>query len=354
MNSTNSSFTSANEIFNTIYTDKSMLVQLLLFYFYLYKSSYIVSNSKEICDFIIRWESTHACICTDISCDKISITGNLDGTFKLPNSSAVILNNYYTEVNGGVSDNIIDNNSIFKLLTYATNVYSDILLKINYYLKNLDYCEKDYMNINNIPNVYNIYNNFYKNELETLTYKDAPLCFDYIPILDSLTSYLFDFNKTYKTNFPDRYFIKNIILKEGINAIIVYTNVSNWNEPQTVINYYYYYITIYSPIPIQIFNINDSFPTSETLYTNIVDFVYEFNTEYILYYNIKEYILINNYENGGFYPKGGIKNNSQNIGYLYMFDSNVNTYIYETLESYAPYNPLTESNGKGVALSIKL
>ena len=325
-----------------------MLMQLLLFYKYLYQSSSYIVNSKEICNFIIRWESTHACICNDMSCNKITITGNLDGTYNFPNNSAVLLGKYYIKTQGS-SDNFV-NNSIFKILDYVLIVYNDIILKINYYLKNLYYCEKDYMNLNNIPKVYNIYNNFYKNELETLTYKQNNACFDFIPVYDTLTIYLNSFNNIYKITYPDRYFLKNIILKENINAITVYTNISNWNNSQTVIYYYYYYITIYSPTPFLILNINNMFPTSSTTYTIVTDFVNDFNKEYSLYSGLKNYTLMNNYRNGGFYPKGGTEYNSQNIGYLYNFDDK--TYIYETLETYSPYDPLTESNGKGVALLI--
>lgn len=346
--STNSSFTNADDIFKFVYTQDSMLSQLLLFYKYLYGSISYIMISKEICDFILRWESTHACICSDLGCNKIIITGNLDGTYSLPNNTASILNFYYIKAKTS-STQIIDN-SIFRILDYALQVYNDIILKINYYLKNLDYCEKDYMNINNIPKVYDIYNNFYKNQLETLTHREKTLCFDYRPVYNNLNIYLYNFNNTYKKNFANRYFLKNIILKENINVIIVYTNVSNWNNSYTDIYYYYYYITIFSPTPYPIFNINNTFSTSSKTYTNVIDFVNEFNTEYSLYTGITNYSLINNYKDGGFYPKGGTENNSQNIGYLYNFNKD---FIYETLESYSPYNPLTESDGKGVALLIK-
>jgi hypothetical protein len=348
LKSTNSSFSTASEIFNTIYTEKSMLVQLLSFYIYLYEANTYVIDNKSKNDFIIRWESTHSCVCSDLGCSKLIITGVLKGTFNFPNNSAALLNQFYIRIQGTKND-IIDN-SIFRILEYALNVYNDVLLKINYYLKNTDYCDKDYMNINNIPKVNYIYNNFYNNELKTLTYVEDPLCFDYIPIYNNLTIYLYNFNNTYKITYPDRFFLKNIILEENIRAITVYTNVSNWNNTQTEIYYYYYYITIYSPTPYEIFNINSKFPTSSTTYTDVLTFVNAFNADYSSSSGIKNYTFINKYVNGGFYPKGGTVNNTQNIGYFYRFGTSI--YIYETLESYSPYNPLTESDGEGVALLI--
>lgn len=350
LKSTSSSFSTASQIFNTIYTDKSMLVQLLAFYLYLYNSTDIVINTKINNDFIIRWESTHACVCSDLGCNKLIITGLLKGTFNFPNNSALLLNQFYIRVQDDRSE-ILDN-SIFRIIQYAVNVYNDVLLKINYYLKNADYCDKDYMNINNISKVNYIYDNFYNNQLKTLTYMEDNLCFDFKPLYNNLTIYLYNFNNTYKKTYPDRYFLKNIILEENTRAITVYTNVSNWNNIQTEIYYYYYYITIYSPIPYQIFNINADFLTSSITYTTVLDFVNAFNTKYSSYSGITNYTLINNYINGGFYPKGGTVNNTQNIGYFYRFDTKI--YIYETLESYSipPYNPLTESNGRGVALLI--
>lgn len=352
LNTTNSSFTDPVVIFNNIYTEKSMLRQLILFYRYLYAASFYISNSEVTCDFIIKWESTHSCICNNnTSCDKIVITGNLDGTFNFPINSALLLNKYYTKTDN--KSNEYTNNSIFKILNYASNVYNDILLKINYYISNLDYCEQDYMNENNISKVTNIYNNFYKNQLETLTFAENSLCYDFIPIRNNLDFYLLSFNNTYKKTYPNRYFLKNIILKEDVNAITVYTNIRNWNNTLTEINYYYYYITIYSPTPYMIENINSDFPTSTSTYTNVIDFVNEFNIEYSIYSGIKNYTLINTYKNGGFYPKGGTEENSQNVGYLYNFKKSTdNSYIYETLESYSPYNPSIESNGKGVSLLI--
>ena len=214
------------------------------------------------------------------------------------------------------------------------------------------YCRKDYMNVDILPSLFDMYSNFYANQIKTIN-KNIPITYPYdvIAVTGNIYNYLDQYYIIYTKTYSKRYLVKNIILDEE-SAITVYSNVNNWSIPQIEITYYYYYININNPSAIQMYNQNILLPSSNTIYTSVDDFINVFNTEYYIYINAVNITYLKEYNSGGLYPQGGTIDNSQNIGKVYNYiNEDANTYfLYETLESYAPYDPETESGGKGVGL----
>ena len=351
INSTYGSYTLSKEIFYNIYGNGSLLNQLLSLNVYVNNSINVSTKGITINDFTVLWDFTKGCINNSNNINNTYITGNFDYNYKITSldSQYMFKIKNYLQRN---SNSIIKNN-IFIILKYAEDVAQDIILKIKYYLTDGIYCDKEYMDLKNIPNLVNYYKNFYKNQNETIS-KALPIVsiYDVNPIIININTYLIDYNKIYIKTYPSRYLLKNILL-DNDSAITIYTNVYDWTITHSIINYYYYYINISSPSAIELTNINNNFVTSNNTYTDVNIFITEFNEEYSNSIDSSVNILNNTYNNEGFYPQGGTSSESVD-GYLYNFIDiygNVNL-VFETLQSYSPYDPTSENNGKGVALVI--
>lgn len=351
-NSTYGSYTLTQTIFNDIYGQGSLLTELLSLNNYINNSINIATNNLSINDYTVLWDFTRGCINNSNDINNTYITGNFNYNYKITSLDSKYMYKIKDYIQRYSNSNIINNN-IFTILKYAQDVTQDIMLKIKYYLTDGIYCDQDYMDIKNIPNLVNLYKNFYNNQNETIS-KALPnvSVYDVNPIIININTYLVDYNKIYIKTYPLRYLLKNILL-DNDSAITIYTNVSDWTIAQSTINYYYYYINISSPSAIELTNINNNFTTSNYLYTDVNIFMTEFNEEYSNSIESSVNILNNTYNNEGLYPQGGTA--LENVdGYLYNFiDIYGNTnLVFETLQSYSPYDPSSENNGKGVALVI--
>ena len=355
-NQTYGSYTSAVDIFNFIYGVDSMLSQIVAFSNFLQVSSNANSLSLIVCSHRVLWDFTTECLNNNLNIEFTYITGNNNYDYQLTTTSAL---NIYNLKNILEELSIYDSNyltfienSIYGILKYASQVYEDVILEIQSYMLSKKYCRKDYMNVDILPSLFDMYSNFYANQIKTIN-KNIPITYPYdvIAVTGNIYNYLDQYYIIYTKTYSKRYLVKNIILDEE-SAITVYSNVNNWSIPQIEITYYYYYININNPSAIQMYNQNILLPSSNTIYTSVDDFINVFNTEYYIYINAVNITYLKEYNSGGLYPQGGTIDNSQNIGKVYNYiNEDANTYfLYETLESYAPYDPETESGGKGVGL----
>lgn len=364
-NTTYASYTLPLNIYSNIYGGNSMLTQLMNWNKYLNKSTSIETNGLTVQDFTILWDFTIGCTCftTDII-NNTYIGGNFKYDTQISNITAAYINristflqeNKFQEFSTNLVTKLLIYNSFSTILTFAKEVFEDIYMQIQYFIKGDYYCKKDYMNLSILPELNTLYNNFYNNQLKTI---DKELSNNYInntiPTTISLTNYFNKFNTYYLSTYTTRYLVKNIILNglSGNDSIAVYSNVKDWSIASVIVTYYYYYINKTYPSAVELTNKNTVLPSSSSTYTSVTTFTTVFNNEYKTYSGSSSYKLINSYTSGGLYPKGGTTTNSENIGYKYNFLNSKNKIIYsvyETLESYGPYNPATEISGKGVGL----
>jgi len=163
-NTTSSSYTAEYEIFKIIYDKNSLINQLILFNKYINKSNYSVSNNKLISNFKILWDYTSSCITYTNSIDDSYIIGNNNKTDDVSEVTAKNLFDIKSIINNS-GNNTKFFITIYNILSYAEEVYEDILTEIGYFMTSKEYCKKSYMNYNNIPELTSIYNNFYKNQV---------------------------------------------------------------------------------------------------------------------------------------------------------------------------------------------
>lgn len=364
-NTTYGSYSLPPSIYSQIYLKSSMLTQLMAWNRFIGESSTINTNGLTVEDYTVFWEFTTKCTCftSDIINDTY-LEGNFNYNYKVSNSAAVYINRVsnflkqagFLEYSTSAATKLIIYNSFSTISIIAKEVYQDIIMQIQYYIKNEYYCKKDYMNISIIPELNTLYNNFYNNQIKAY-YNSLPNTDinDTIPTTISLTNYFNKFNTYYLTTYTTRYLVKNIILNglSGNDSIAVYSNVKNWSIASVVVIYYYYYINKTYPSAVELTNKNSILPSGASTYTSVTAFTTVFNNEFKTYSGSSTYKLVSTYTSEGLYPKGGTTTDSQNIGYTYNFLNSKNKIVYsvyETLESYAPYDPATEINAKGVGL----
>lgn len=362
-NTTYSSYTLAISIYNELYKD-SMLTNLINFSSFITNTPSVITQNLVVNDFNISWDFTNYCTCysTDVL-NNTYISGNFKYNAKVTSVDAFNIYNIgfiYEQALLYNNDQLdtelfLVENYIFPILKYANYVYQDILLQIQYFISGSFYCRKKYMNVENIPNLLSLYNKFYLNQIRSIEKELPSISINDVKSLKiSIVDYLANFNLIYLTEFPNIYFIKNILLNgnTGDDAISVYSNIKDWTIPNINIIYYYYYVNVTYPSAVSLNNINTILPSGSIKYTNVVDFISTFNKEFSVYSKSNSCTLVNNY-NQGLYPSGGTLKNPENIGYVYSFNnSNILQYlVYETIESYSPYDPSTEADGVGVALA---
>jgi len=349
-NETYSSYSKSTTLFGLLYSDNSMLVQLLSLYNFINKSNNFTKNSLIGCNFKIKWDCTLSCNCYN---NDTYIVGNKDNSLILNYiDGSTLYNLYYNTYNIEIlneynnDDSNINNVNILTILKYAVDVYQQILIQIEYYLESKTYCLLDYMLSSNVPILFSLYNNYYNNQLKTnskeLTNSNIN---SVVPIKISIESYVNSFITIYFKTYPSNYLLKTVYLNNLYALVFISTN----NNSSTIVisDYIYYFISINYPSPIQIYN----GWTSTTYYNNIDNFVNDFLIYYENYLGSSNTVLEDNYVDGGLYPNLGETSDSENIGYLYFFYNSDNILIgvaYLALETDSTVTPL----GYGLALDF--
>jgi hypothetical protein len=268
-NTTYGSFTTSAEIFNNLYSSDSLLVQLLQFNHYINYSTSAHNDEKTIANYIIPWNYVDYCIC---------YTGYLNDTYIISNDNSTInedlgynLNNIrYSSVNTILSNfsintnnviTIAPSNSIFRVINYAVQVYEDVLMQIQYYMGNINYCKKDYMLKSNIPYLLELYKNYYNNSLYVGN-KSIPVATikDISANTISIVTYLDNFRKVFLKNQPYNgytYTQYNEVVISDIEGVDLF-----WTSSYS--SYSFWYININNPSAIELFNSSSSQTASST------------------------------------------------------------------------------------------
>ena len=366
-NTTYGSYTPVINIYNQIYSTKSMLSQLISFNNYLESSNSADDSSEIINSFTIIWDYTETCITYTNSVLDTFIEGNNKHNLVLNSSYANLIYTFKNIINNKIINidnydifilNLFYKNNLFIVLKYTLEVFQDILLQIQYYIQGIYYCEKEYMKISNIPTLINLYKKFYENQIYTNS-KAIPKTsiINIVPKTTNIQYYINQFTIIYYESVDNQYETKQILLNgmDGADALLVFSNVPNsdWSYPQAIINFTYYYINIGNPSAIRLYNIN---PNTTITFTNVMDYIFYFNNENP--YNTYIAKQIESISYGGIYPEGGTAISSQNIGYKYSYstsDQQLKYLIYHTLESHTPYDPslwTTLNPETGIGLSL--
>jgi hypothetical protein len=354
----------------------------LTFSNYLNKSNNAVNNNININTFYVPWDFTYKCLCYEGILNDTYIAGNNYYDYNITNSYAnliyVINNlNYNIENLDIILYDLFIKNNLNTLLKYVKDVFEDILMQLQYYIKGKYYCEKDYMSISNIPNLLNLYKKFYNNQIAT--YKRSLKSTSIVNIMPktiNIIDYSIDFDTVY-TLESGYYYIKFFLLNgvNGPDSIMIFSDIKNWKVSTTIgIVYFYFYLNVNYPSGVQLSNIwLDSF-TPYKKYAYLDDFVTDFNLYFESYkgtgidYTIESVKHLNwgNYPSGGAFSYSLDYPNNQNICYINSYYYKVinqnkltlNYIIYLSLQTYSPYtyntttNSSEETSGYGVALII--
>lgn len=347
-NNTDGSHSSPNELFNQIYSNNSLLVQLLKFNNYIIESNNKVTLNEVFGNFLILWDYTGYCISYT---EYISDTYIVSDTNKNNIITQPMGNNLYLIKNGllkrftnselEVFKNI---KTIYTVLDYALDVYQDVLLELQYFINDLDYCPQSYMNIENISPMLEMYNIYYKNE-EYVKSKNLTknLSNNIKASVIDINDYISKFESIYAETYPNVYLLKRVILNDT-SGLVFYSEVESTSTNIVSANYIYYYINIFDPSPIQVKNIwvfNKNYSVSG-INAFIKDFIYGLTYNSVVW---KGYLITSGassfravpYKGGGLYPDQGQDYNSvNNIGYLYRFinsNKSFNSSVYLTLQT---------------------
>jgi hypothetical protein len=365
-NTTYSSFTQYIILFNILYSDRSILYQLINFNNYLNKCANAVNGSEIINSFTIIWDFTTTCLCYSLNISDTYIEGNQYGNTNVSNSYGDLIYNVKNKFNNNniittsVPSSVIENlskNNFFIVLKYALEVFQDILLKIQYYIQNIEYCEKDYMNKNNLPILLSMYKNYYNNQVYTNS-KAIPKTsiINIVPQTISIQSYVQQFINVYNSsvtiNNEQIFFYQKTVYLNGLNgvdAFVFYANFYSWETIPDLLIYKYFYINIGNPSAIEILNTNPYGGKS----SSVQNYAQTASTSQSLRnYNNSP---VNSYPDGGLYPQGGTSSSADDIGYVYSYttktDNQLKYLIYYTLQSYyKPPDGTKEIDGYGVSL----
>ena len=164
-------YTQAVTIFNYIYSQDSLIKQLVNFNLVLANASYNYNNSLVGPNFYIPWTFFVYCKCVN---DKIDVTlKNTKNNKMLTQLDLIYLNSiknnknvykyYYNIPFVTPTENVVISNDIFVILNIALSVYEDILIQIEYFLQSKVYCPQKYMFPGNIPKLQKLYSNYVRN-----------------------------------------------------------------------------------------------------------------------------------------------------------------------------------------------
>ena len=365
---TNSWFTPSPDIVVNTYGKNSLLIELLRLNSYMTDCYNANTNNTLINNYIIDWDYTKSCVKYSVLQQaKIYTIGNFskneiilsqeDGgnLYAMRNSILYLYKTDSTNTNGVI---VLQKYSIFTVLEYASEVYEDICQEIKFFFENKIYCKKSYMYTYNIPVLLKIYKNYYNNQIYTisksLTSSDP---FTVIPTVISIESYVNQFISIYSSTYPSRYLIKLLYLNSGIDAIVIYNTLGpNWNTVpvNTNIKYWYYYINIGNPSPVELLTINNP---NAYLYSSLDAFTSAYNSSYSeeYSYTISKQIEYINY---GLYSNAGDISSGINVNAIIFFfvdSSNIlQSILFETIQSQKTVSPQGSTdygqNANGIVL----
>lgn len=328
---TYASFTSPIDIIFKTYSSNSLLIELVKFSNYLTDSYYTYNNSLLLNNFIVEWDFTQSCI-TFNNID-IFTTGNYTTNYDIITQN-IGYNIYYSYFgtlyyNNGRSNLNNETNplitkqkyNIYTILQITMEVFNDITSEIKCYFENKSYCKKSYMYAYNIPVLLKIYQNYYNNQIYTISKNySVNNGVKVIPTVILIQDYVNKFISVYYSTYPNRYLIKTIYLNSGKDALVFFNSLgNNWSTApdNTPISYWYYYINIGNPSPVELYNINN---IVNGTYTTLIG-TGSFSDAYNTLYNANNSYYISNtitYVNDGLYPDSGILYESGSLDPLYI------------------------------------
>jgi hypothetical protein len=306
---TYSSITSPNILYSFIYSNNSMLTNLVTFNSILY-------NQNSGCSYVVPWDYTTGCYIS-----QFPLLNYIIGVFNTNNiisQNTISLLNYlqYTYLNNFSNTNLnyndiilIFKSNIFIILKYAIEVYQDILNMYGCNLRNTYYCEPDYMNLKNIPILVELYNNFYNNQIycnensiPTSTVSDLT------PVTVTIGGLIIAFLQ-YFNNYPRLGTVINNIPLNMNEALVFCCNkeTNNYLNIQRS-DYSYYYLNVNSTGGTQLYSYwgitgnvpvyttNGILPDNGNLYNN--QFITDFFNGVTGSINISSYIQDINNKNG--------------------------------------------------------
>jgi hypothetical protein len=332
------STTNPNELFAILYNDNSLLVQLLKFNNYLSISDYKSNHNEIINNFTIIWDYTSYCISYTENINDSYIVGNTSNGLVFTQSSAQ--DTYFLKSKGGLSpfiDNTYNIDTIFTVLDIASEVYSNILLELQYFMSNSEYCQQNYMLAINIPYLLRFYEIYYKNEEYSISKNlGSNLSDNIVPTVITINQYVDDFISIYLQQYPRESIIKTVYLSKN-DAFVFISNSDGITY--TFSNYIYYYINILNPSPNKLIDywkatINYAVSGVQTFIDNYINGIPLLWEGYLKFSN-SSYYTFKTYNGGGLYPNSGYTpSNPLDVGYLYTFfnsNNSVNSTVYLTL-----------------------
>ena len=334
---TYSSTTTPQKLFAILYNNNSMLIQLLIFNNYLNMSDYKTNNNQIIGPSKIIWDFISYCICyTKNISDTYIINNNVNNTYI---TEAIAANTYYIQygLTGDLINNILNIDTIFTVLKYSCEVYNDILLELQYFMANTEYCQKPYMSNRNIPKLLKLYDIYYNNQIYAYSKNlESNLSNNIQPSVISINTYTTEFITIYLDTYPHSYILRTVYLTSNSSLVFIVNDKNNIIIDENI--YSYYYINIFNPsannvLNSWIYNIDYTTTGIQTFINDFINGVFLIWEGYLLYSKSSSYDY-KIYVNGGVYPES-YNGNPLNVGYLYNFynlDKSFNSRVYLTLE----------------------
>ena len=175
----NNNFTNVQTIFNKLYSDNSLLVQLLNFNNQLENSvSSFEINNTNYPRVSIPWITSYTCLSISPNPNKFIIYNNVENP--LENNELLYADMYYlstskvnykalseqigSDINSPQLTETINNNNIYNLLDIALEVYQDILVELNALIYKKQYKQKPYTSYYVLSQCINYYCNYLQNE----------------------------------------------------------------------------------------------------------------------------------------------------------------------------------------------
>lgn len=345
-------FLSPNELLKNIYSQNSMLLQLVNFQNYVNLSNFTTNINKIIDSFKIKWDITVSCVSftNDINDSYISVNNPNNPNDKESIIDPDTANNIYdiklSGLNNFIQDDEVNTNkiiilysqNIYTVLEYVLEVYNDIILQIQTYQADEKYCKKSYMSVLNIPILLKLYNLFYDNQVYSVS-RDVPTqsSSTVVPITISLNTYIADFisimTSTYGTSIT---YLKSVILNQNLDGFVFYLTGTTSQSFINDSSYNYFYINIYNPSAVTLINYISNI-SAFTFYSDalINNFVIKFNEGYsspdgtwIGYKRLNNVSYTTNllYLNSALFPNFGLDITSSD-SYLYSYYDSSNKLI---------------------------
>jgi hypothetical protein len=349
-NTTYGSYSFTFNIINEIYSQDSILLQLINLNRYLLECDIYYTNGKTSNSFTVIWNILISCLSyneTNIYTIGSSInSSNLIRKILVINNQQGVLINKIRNTNL-LSDSYTSLRSIFNILNYANEVYEEISLSIKYFMTNGVFCKQNYMSLKNLKPLLKLYNRYYKNQQyindKSLVLNDISYI---IPSIITINEYINKFKDIFLETYPNTTYLKNVILFIT-NGLVFFNNNIIEND------YYYYYINTLNPSPQNLTNswiLTIDYSTSG-IGTFINNFIYGVDSYpgFLSTSGATNY-KYESYSGGGLYPDKGLDyTNNNNIGYKYLFYNSKELLLYTV---YLTLRTINTSEAYGVSLII--